>query len=377
MAYLTQLQLTHFRNYDQARLSDLPRGFVILTGPNGAGKTNVLEAVSLLSPGRGLRGAKVGEMQKSDSTTPWAVAARAMSAGQEVRLGTGRDVASDKRIVRINGETVSAKAVLGDYLSCVWLTPQMDGLFTGSAAERRRFFDRLVFAFDPGHAGRITRYDNAMRQRAKLLQDGVNDAVWLAGLEAQMAETGVAIAAARRDFLQRIQTTIEQGDAKTKAHFPLAAMVLNGFLETRIDAMPAVKLEERFCEALRKARPQDAERGGAAIGTHRTDWMVRYAGRDMPAEQCSTGEQKALLIGIVLAHARLLAVELEAPPVLLLDEVAAHLDEQRRAALFALLDAMQGQVWLTGTDPGLFRDAPASARYLQVTGNTINEHATG
>jgi DNA replication and repair protein RecF len=297
-----------------------------------------------------------------------------MSGGETIRLGTGRDSGHDKRIVRINGETANSKAALGEHLACVWLTPQMDGLFTGSASERRRFFDRLVFAFDPGHAGRITRYDNAMRQRARLLQDGVDDTSWLSGLEAQMAGTGAAIAAARQDFRQRLQAAIDHGDRDTQAHFPQAAMQLTGFLETRINAMPAVDLEEAFRSELEKARPQDAERGGAATGTHRADWLVSYAGRDMPAEQCSTGEQKALLIGIVLAHARLLAAERGAAPVLLLDEVAAHLDESRRAALFALLDAMQGQVWLTGTDPGLFKDAPASAKHLCVENDLIEEN---
>jgi DNA replication and repair protein RecF len=373
MVYITRLQLTHFRNYEKARLRDLPAGFVILTGPNGAGKTNVLEAISLLSPGRGLRGAKVTEVQQDKSDHPWAVAACVATDTQEVRLGTGRDSSRDKRIVRINGETVSAKARLGDHMACVWLTPQMDGLFTGSASERRRFFDRLVFALDPGHAGRISRYDNAMRQRAKLLAEGHDDDAWLSGLEAQMAETGAAIAAARHDVLQRLQTVIDSTDQQTRAHFPRAAIHLSGFLETRINTMPALELEEAFHDQLAQARATDAERGGASEGTHRSDWHVIYAERDMPAEQCSTGEQKALLINIVLAHARLLAAERGAPPILLLDEVAAHLDENRRAALFEVLDAMQGQVWLTGTDPDLFKDAPASARHMFVQDNLIRQ----
>jgi DNA replication and repair protein RecF len=250
----------------------------------------------------------------------WAIAAKVLTQYGEIQAGTGRDAQADKRIVRINGETAKGQNALAEYLSCVWLTPQMDRIFLDAAGTRRRFLDRLVFAFDPGHSGRITRYENAMGQRVKLLRDQqYPDPAWLEGLEATMAESGVAVAAARLEFISSLQRGCDRADMVEESFFPRAQVAVTGVIE----------------ELLRRAPALEAAKG-------------------MSADQCSTGEQKALLIGIVLAHARMITAERGAPPVILLDEVAAHLDENRRAALYDLLLGMKAQVWLTGTDNSLF-----------------------
>lgn len=378
MGFITRLQLTQFRCYETVRLDNLARGPVVLCGPNGAGKTNILEALSLLTPGRGMRGAKMAEMQKRDGGDSvlrgqgWAVAAQVESLYGAVRLGVGRDALADKRLVRINGETAKSQAALGEYLSCVWLTPQMDRLFVDGLAARRRFLDRLVFAFDPAHAGRVTRYENAMSQRARILRDHErSDESWLAGLEAGMAETGVAIAAARLDFMQRLQMACDRTTADENALFPRARLCARGTIEELLAHAPAVEVEEMFRYQLQRTRAQDAVSGGSATGPHKTDMMTIFAAKDMPAAYCSTGEQKALLIGIILAHARMIAAERGAPPVLLLDEVAAHLDEGRRAGLYGILQATGGQVWLTGTDAALFAPLAARGQFFAVHEATI------
>jgi DNA replication and repair protein RecF len=341
-------------------------GLIVLTGPNGAGKTNILEAVSLLTPGRGLRSAGNDEIQKKDMRAPWAIASVVETGGAEVQIGTGLEEGSGKRSVRINGANAKNQMALSDYLSCIWLTPQMDRLFLDSSGGRRRFFDKLIFAFDPGHAGRVTRYENAMAQRSKLLREGKGDDRWLKALEAQMAETGIAIAAARLDFAVRLQTACDMAHEREESFFPKALLRLSGTIEELLSKSPAVEVEEMFSYQLKQSRPRDADTGGAATGPHKGDLLVRYAAKDMPADQCSTGEQKALLIGIILAHARLMRAERGAPPVLLLDEVAAHLDENRRAALFDLLLRLGGQVWMTGTDETLFSAARKRAQFWGV-----------
>ncbi len=371
MSWVRELQLTNFRCYEQARLTDLSAGPVVLYGPNGAGKTNVLEAVSFLVPGRGLRGAKITEVQKRGETPqPWSVASKVETLYGEMRLGTGRDPAKDKRIVRVNGETAKGQNALAEYLSCVWLTPQMDRLFIDAPSARRRFLDRLVFAFDPSHSGRVTRYENALRQRSKLLQGEEKcDETWLAGLEETMAQTGVSVAAARQEFVSRLQQASQQSD--NAELFPKVRLRAAGTIEELLSHSPAIEVEEMFKYQLRETRKQDALTGGAATGPHKSDLGVWYAARDMPADQCSTGEQKALLIGIILAHSRLINAERGAPPILLLDEVAAHLDDGRRGALHEILLSMGGQVWLTGTDKKLFDDLGGKASYFSIENSHI------
>lgn len=370
MPHLTKLHLTDFRCYDSAVIDDVSSGAIVLYGPNGAGKTNVLEAVSLLTPGRGLRGARIPEIQRAEmspSRNGWAVSATAETFYGSVKIGTGRDVETDKRVVRINGEPAKSQAALAEYLSVVWLTPQMDGLFIDSAGARRRFLDRLVFAFDPGHAGRVTRYENAMAQRAKILKEQERpDSTWLEGLEKGMAETGVAVAAARLELVRRLQKSCDSVAPEDGFYFPRARVGMLGTVEELLSRVPAVEAEEMFRYQLRETRERDAQTGGAATGPHRSDLSVFHAEKDMPAAQGSTGEQKALLIGLILAHARLIAAERGAPPILLLDEVAAHLDEDRRAGLYRILNGLGGQVWLTGTDAALFDRIGEGAQFMEV-----------
>jgi len=372
MTHIASLHLTNFRSYEAAQINDLPAGPVVLYGPNGAGKTNVLEALSFLTPGRGLRGAKVGEIQRcytSSAESAWAVSTVADTPYGTIKLGTGRDPQKEKRIIRINGETAKSQSMLTEYLSVIWLTPQMDRLFLDSAGTRRRFLDRLVFAFDPGHAGRVTRFENAMSQRSKILKENTYpDPVWMDALESTMAETGVAIAAARLDFAARLQAACDHAD---DTHFPRAFLQITGTIDELLTRAPALEVEDLFKYQLKQTRAQDAQTGGAATGPHKSDLRVRYAAKNMPADQCSTGEQKALLIGIILAHAQLIAAERGAPPILLLDEVAAHLDESRRAGLYDLLLSLKTQVWLTGTDAGLFTALQNDAFYCEIEDGQI------
>lgn len=373
MVFITKLSLTNFRCYESARIEGVPSGLIVLYGANGAGKTNVLEAISLLTPGRGLRNAALEEMQRRESPQPFAVAAQVETAGGEVALGTGLDPENNKRAVRINGVNAKSQMALADYLSALWLTPQMDRLFIDGASGRRRFFDKLVFTFDPAHAGRVTRYENAMSQRSKLLREGKGDDYWLKALETQMAETGIAIAAARLDFIQRLQAGIDAGDTAEDLFFPRAKIALSGTVEELLQSTPAVEVENMLLYQLSQSRGRDAETGGAASGPHKTDLVVRFAAKDMPADQCSTGEQKALLIGLVLSHARLIKSEKGDVPLLLLDEIAAHLDEKRRAALFDRLMHLGGQVWMTGTDESLFCAIEKTAAFYAVQNAEITK----
>lgn len=331
---LTRLTLTDFRNHAALTLAPGP-GFVCLHGENGAGKTNILEAVSMLAPGRGLRGAALSEMARGEGPGGWSVAAEL----GETRIGTGTlATAPDRRQVRVNGAAASVNS-LAEWQSVLWLTPAMDRLFSGSAGDRRRFLDRLVLALEPGHAHHAARYEAAMRARNKLLAEPEGaDPGWLTALEAGMAEHGAAIAEAR---------------ARTVADFAeaLAAVPDDVFARPRIALEGAGQGD--LAARLRANRGRDAAAGRATEGPHRQDLAVLHAAKGQPAGRCSTGEQKALLLGLVLAHAELVAERRGAPPLLLLDEVAAHLDPGRRAALFGRLEG-RGQVWMTATEAGLF-----------------------
>jgi DNA replication and repair protein RecF len=364
MTSLSKLNLTNFRSYPDYVLTGLSSDFVVLTGANGAGKTNILEAVSLLSPGKGMRNADFGDFQnKNQSNPPWAISAYLKTQFGDIRVGTGRDPQKEKRIVHIQGEIAKSQTQLADYFSCLWLTPQMDRVFIDAASGRRKFLDRMVFNFDSGHAGRMTRYENAMAQRSRLLKEGKTNPAWLDALEIQMAESGVAVAAGRAEFVQRLQSVCL---TRQNTEFPVATLGLAGLLETEIQHKSALLIEDEFRARLRKSREEDAVYGGAAQGIHKTDFLVTYTAKNMPASQCSTGEQKALLIGIVLAHADLIRMERGAPPILLLDEVAAHLDPHRRAVLYELLSHIGGQVWMTGTDKILFEALGDKGTHLAI-----------
>jgi DNA replication and repair protein RecF len=338
----------------------------VLTGPNGAGKTNLLEAVSLLSPGRGLRRARLAEIDRrapaGDTLGAWAVAAEVDGFAGRLLIGTGREGEGERRTIKIDGKKQRGASSLAGHVAMVWLTPQMDRLFAEGAGARRRFLDRLVWGFDPDHAGRVAAYDHALRERARLLRDGPADPAWLAALEDTMARHGVAIAAARADTVGRLASTL----AESTGPFPRARLALAGAVEAWLAAGPALSAEDRLREGLAAARRQDADTGGAAVGPHRSDLAVRHADTGMEAALSSTGEQKALLIAILLASARLQAEMRGAAPVMLLDEVAAHLDAVRRRALFAELVALGAQAWLTGTDATLFAELGDTTQFFSV-----------
>ena len=349
---IARLSLADFRSYPDA-LVELGPGLVILTGENGAGKTNLLEAVSLLAPGRGLRGATLPEMARQGGAGGFTVAAR---LGDSVELGTGALAsAPERRVVRINGVAAAANA-LAERLSVLWLTPAMDRLFTESAGGRRRFLDRLVLALEPAHAHHAARYEAAMRARTRLLTgDEAADPAWLAALETQMHEHGLAVAEARARTIAALNERIAR---QPESVFARAGLTLDGW-----DAAAPWPLAGN--------RNRDAAAGRATEGPHRQDLHVSHLGKGQAAALCSTGEQKALLIGVVLAHGALVTERTGRPPVLLLDEVAAHLDPRRRAALLDRLGAGGGQVWMTGTEPALFAEAPAGATRLTVENATI------
>jgi len=369
--WVAWLRLSDFRNHARTSLTCSP-GPIVLTGPNGAGKTNLLEAVSFLVPGRGLRRARLGEVGRDSdgqgAGVSWAVAAEVVTPSGRRRVGTGRDPAAEgreRRAVRVDEAPASGQQALGEILAATWLTPPMDRLFVEAPAGRRRFLDRLVQGLDPAHAGRSAAYAHALRERTRLLrQFGGADSAWLDALEWRMAGTGVAIAAARRDLVARLARA--GGDSATA--FPQAALDLDGDVETWLADSAALDVEERMQAALAAARDRDAEAGGAAVGPQRCDLRVRHRARGVPAAQCSTGEQKALLIALILAHARLLSAERGFAPLVLLDEVAAHLDAERRAALFEALLDLGAQAWLTGTDPGLFAVLRGRAQFLALGG---------
>ena len=371
---VTRLVLTDFRNYHEARLT-LGTEPVVLTGPNGAGKTNLLEALSFLAPGRGLRSAKSTEIDRrpepggDPGDSGWAVAAVVATRHGALRVGTGRDpTASERRIVRIDGEPVRSQASLGERLGVVWLTPPMDRLFLEGPSGRRRFLDRMVLGLDPAHASRVAAYEQALRERSHLLRDGPADSAWLAALEEVMAEQGVAVAAGRREIVQRLDRVC----AEAEGPFPRARLTLVGIVEGWLEEMPALAAEARFKAALAANRASDGQAGGAAIGPHRSDIAVSLVEKGVAAEFASTGEQKALLIAILLAHAALQQAMRGEPPLLLLDEVAAHLDASRRAALFEALVRLDGQAWLTGTDAALFAPLRCDAQFLSVHDGTLS-----
>ncbi|MEE8393004.1 MAG: DNA replication/repair protein RecF [Rhodospirillales bacterium] len=376
-ASIRRLTLNDFRCYARQRVETDGRP-VVLTGPNGAGKTNLLEAISFLVPGRGLRGARLDEIDRRQDASadcdeagsrPWAVAAHLDTPDGPVEIGTGREATSapdgpGRRLVRIDAKPVKNQAALSEYLNVQWLTPRMDRLFTDGASSRRRFIDRMVFGLDPAHAGRVSAYEHALRERSRLIKrrDAAADGDWLAALEDTMAEKGVAVAAARREAAARLH----QYCSGPPGPFPGASLEMSGAVDEWLDQGPALAAEDKLREALKASRRTDAEAGGAAAGPHKSDLKVGHLAKGCPAEQCSTGEQKALLIAIVLANVRMQAAERGSLPVLLLDEVAAHLDQARREALFEEITGLGVQAWLSGTDAAVFSPLGDGAQFFSV-----------
>lgn len=376
--WLSRLSLTDFRNYESLSL-DLDERPVVLTGCNGAGKTNLLEAVSLLSSGRGLKGAAFGDLSRAggidvgERARDWAVAARLFGPAGEVTIGTGLKQRSDEegrasRIIKIDGQPAKSSGQLGDYVHVSWLTPAMDGLFTGPASDRRAFLDRLMAPFDKSYQKRVNHFERAMRQRNRLLEMGDASDALFSGLEVQMAEIGVAIAADRLDAVSRLSAVIdERREADPECPFPWGQLTIEGTLERDLRNLPAVDVEDLYIRSLKENRGRDRAAKRTLEGPHRSDLVVYHGPKNILARLCSTGEQKALLVGLILAHSELVKhMHYGYAPVLLLDEISAHLDEVRRGALMENILSLSIQAWMTGTDRSNFSAFGGNAQFLTV-----------
>jgi DNA replication and repair protein RecF len=364
---ILKLTLDHFRNYHAASL-EAGAETIVLVGPNGAGKTNLIEAISFLAPGRGLRRATLEEVAFSEGDGSWAVAAEIEGALGLATLGTGierplEDNTTLARKCRIDREPVSSAAAFADHLRVVWLVPAMDTLFVGAPSERRRFFDRLTLAIDAEHASRVNALDRSLRSRNRLLEEMRPDPHWLDAVEHETAELAVAVAGQRVEAMRRLKAVLA---SRRDSAFPPAEIALDGWMEKLLPEHPAGEIEERYRAVLRDNRARDAAAGRTLDGPHLTDLKVTYAPKGIAAGDASTGEQKALLIGLVLAHARLIAEMTNFAPILLLDEVVAHLDPTRRAALHVELAQLGAQVWMTGADPALFAELKKGAAVIEV-----------
>ena len=369
-AAIRRLTLSNFRSYRAANL-DADAGPIVLVGPNGAGKTNLIEAISFLTPGRGLRRATLDEVAFSEGDGSWAASAEIEGALGLATLGTGIEPPADgespaTRQCRIDREPVGSAAAFADHLRVIWLTPAMDSLFSGPASERRRFFDRLVVAVDAEHRSRVSALERSLRSRNRLLEQPYPDAHWLDAVEHETAELAVAVAALRAETLRRLQAVLAASKDDVSP-FPSAEISLAGSLEEMLPSHAAIEVEDRYRALLKDNRARDAAAGRTLEGPHLTDLVVVHGPKGIPAGEASTGEQKALLIRLVLAHSGLLAEMTGFAPVLLLDEVIAHLDPVRRAALYDALAALGAQAWLTGADPQAFAEIAGRAQMFDVS----------
>jgi DNA replication and repair protein RecF len=379
-AAITRLSLTNFRSYHAAALELSGSGAVVLTGPNGAGKTNLLEAISFLTPGRGLRRATLEEVAFNEgdgaSYVSWAVAAEMEGMLGLATLGTGvepptGDDASLTRQCRIDREKVGSAVAFTDHLRVIWLIPAMDQLFNGPASERRRFFDRLVLAVDGQHSTRVNALERSLRSRNRLLEENSTDTHWLDAIERETAELAITVAAGRVETAARLSAELENADGMSP--FPPAALALEGILEHMLAEHSASQVEDRYRTLLAENRARDAAAGRTLEGPHLTDLAVRFAAKDIPAADASTGEQKAMLIRLILAHAALIKGMIGTAPILLLDEVVAHLDPGRRAALYDELTSLGAQVWMTGADPALFTEIAGRAEVFDVSPGKVTK----
>ncbi|MGA8494596.1 MAG: DNA replication/repair protein RecF [Xanthobacteraceae bacterium] len=367
-----RLTLNNFRNYHAASLETGAKT-VVLVGPNGAGKTNLIEAISFFAPGRGLRRANLDEVAFSEGDGSWAAAAEIEGALGLATLGTGierplEDGATILRKCRIDREPVGSAAAFADHLRVVWLVPAMDTLFVGAPSERRRFLDRLALAVDAEHGSRVNALERSLRSRNRLLEEARPDTHWLDAVEHETAELAVAVAGQRVETVHRLDGVLA---GRKGSAFPPAEIALDGWMEKLVPEHPAIEIEERYRTVLRDNRARDAAAGRTSDGPHLTDLKVTYAHKGIPAADASTGEQKALLIGLVLAHGRLIAEMTGFAPILLLDEIVAHLDPARRAALHVELAQLGGQVWMTGADPALFAEIGDDAMIIEVASGRL------
>jgi DNA replication and repair protein RecF len=370
---LRELRLSHFRNYTQAELVT-DGAIIVLTGANGSGKTNLLEAISLLTPGRGLRRASLNEVCNTSGPGSWAVAARLDNNGDELAIGTGLSAAQQgdepmQREVRINA--ASAKTGdLAEHVSALWLTPESDGLFRGPAGDRRRFIDRLAMALDPGHGARVNALEKLLRSRNRLLAELSWDEKWLDAIEHELSEAAITVAAARLSQVHSLQDSIHAHQSAASP-FPFAELAMQGEIEDMLQQDASIAAEDRYRGILKQTRSVDAQAGRTTRGSHLSDVAVRHGPKGIAAETASTGEQKALLVGLILAQARHVAEARGMAPLLLLDEIAAHLDSIRRAALYNELEKLSAQAWLTGTDPEMFATLHGRAAFVEVTNGSL------
>jgi DNA replication and repair protein RecF len=367
--HIRRLTLTNFRSYHAAQIEIASRS-IVLVGPNGAGKTNLIEAISLFAPGRGLRRATLDEVAFAEGDGSWAISAEVAGALGLATLGTGIDPPIEGAVAlarkcRIDREPVPSATAFADHLRVIWLIPAMDGLFNGPASERRRFFDRLVLAVDSEHSGRVSALERSLRSRNRLLEEPHPDPHWLDAVEHETAELAVAVAALRAETATRLQSTLA-ARSDPASPFPTAQIALDGWIEKLVRTHPAVDVEDHYRTVLRDNRARDAAAGRTLDGVHLTDLTVVHAAKGIAAADASTGEQKALLIGLILAHAGLLTEMSGFAPVLLLDEIIAHLDPGRRTALYAELEKLDAQVWMTGADPAAFAEIEHRAEFFQV-----------
>jgi DNA replication and repair protein RecF len=375
--WVERLALTNFRSYATANITT-DAGPQVIVGANGSGKTNLLEALSLLSPGQGLRRVPFGDLARSGGDGSFAVSVRAHTLAGAADIGTGLTLGSGSseragRLVRIDGSAQSGSGILADYLEIVWVTPGMDGLFTGPASERRRFLDRLILCFDHGYRTIAGRFERAMTSRNRLLADGVRDNAQLAGFERVMAETGVAVAAARLEAVAAMAAIVDKRRVRDpNSAFPWSSFRLEGRIEDDLQRLSAVEAEDAYAQTLGETRERDRAASRTLDGPHRSDLVVEHGPKALAARHCSTGEQKALLLGLVLAHAELLTERQEgAAPILLLDEITAHLDADRRAALFEEILRLGAQAWMTGTDENAFEALAQKSRFWRVVEGKI------
>jgi len=379
-AFIRRLTLSNFRSYHAAQISLERAEPVVLTGANGAGKTNLIEAISLLAPGRGLRRATMDELAFSEGDGAWAVSAEIEGMMGLATLGTGIDPPTEEnaapaRKCRVDREAVGSAAAFADHLRVVWLTPAMDPLFNGPASERRRFLDRLVLAVDAQHSSRVAALERSLRSRNRLLEVPHSDPHWLDAVEHETAEVAVAVAAARAETVNRLSGALDAARGQA-SEFPDAEIALEGWMEKLLPNHSAIEIEDRYRALLKNNRARDAAAGRTLDGAHLSDFAVTHAGKGIPAADTSTGEQKALLIRLVLAHARLIKEMTGFAPMLLLDEIVAHLDPSRRAALYDALAALGAQVWMTGADPAAFGDITGRAQIFEVRGGKVELGAT-
>ncbi|MCW5693467.1 MAG: DNA replication/repair protein RecF [Pseudolabrys sp.] len=378
-AFLQRLSLTNFRSYHAATLTLDRAGPVVLTGQNGAGKTNLIEAISLLTPGRGLRRATLDELSFSEGNGAWAVSAEIEGMLGLATLGTGieppaGDDSTNSRKCRIDREPVSSAAAFADHVRVIWLTPSMDPLFTGPAADRRRYLDRLVLAVDAQHSSRVSALERSLRSRNRLLEDQRSDPHWLDAIEHETAEVAVAVSAARYETVNRLSAALDAARDEAPA-FAMPRIALEGWMENQWPVSTAREIEDRYRDLLRDSRGQDAAAGRTLEGPHRADLNVVHAGKGIAASDASTGEQKAMLIRLSLAHAHLIKDMTGYAPVMLLDEVVAHLDPVRRAALYDALTSIGAQVWMTGADPAAFADIAGRAQWFDVKPGGVTQRA--